>query len=96
MFHLMQLLEMPDAFCVWNRWGKVGTKGQEEVNKFVTLESATSAFKYRFHEKTNNKWECRKSFKQFFGKWSYSVEPGVDVVASSELSVSGSSCESFQ
>jgi predicted DNA-binding WGR domain protein len=78
-FHLMQLLRLSsESYCVWNRWGRAETQGQDEALHFGNLESAVAAFQARFQEKTCNSWENRKKFKQYFGKYTYAPEPGVD------------------
>lgn len=75
-FHILQLLEIsPESYCVWSRWGKTGTKGQDESEYFVSPELATAAFRSKFFEKTSNKWDNRHNFKQFFCKFTYSPEP---------------------
>jgi predicted DNA-binding WGR domain protein len=84
----MQLLEIShESYCVWTRWGKLETEGQHEASYFVSPELATAAFRSKFFEKTNNKWENRFSFKQFFAKFTYSPEPGLEKQQSFAASV---------
>jgi len=89
-FHLMQLIEINlDSYCVWNRWGKLDTDGEHEATYFASPELAVATFKAKFYEKTNNKWENRKSFKQFFAKYTY--KPEADIAES--VASSPSSCK---
>lgn len=78
-FHLMQIIEISqESYCVWNRWGKADTDGEHEAAYFASPELAAATFKAKFHEKTNNDWKNRTSFKQFFAKWTYKPESGVN------------------
>lgn len=61
--------EAGSSFCVWVRWGPPAAEGKHEALRFPSLESAKEAFKAKFHEKTNNQWERRHSFRVFFGKF---------------------------
>jgi len=58
--------------------GKIETKGKDDISYFVSPELAAAAFRSQFFEKTNNKWEKRYTFKQFFGKFTYAPEPGLE------------------
>ncbi|KAL8139006.1 hypothetical protein V2J09_005007 [Rumex salicifolius] len=64
-FYLMQVLEMDGGgtFYVYNRWGRVGIKGQEKLfGPYTSRESAREEFEKKFYAKTKNFWCNRKDF----------------------------------
>lgn len=68
-FYVIQLLETPGGFACWNRWGRVGEKGQNKLRKFTSLEDARNDFEQKFQEKTKNKWAERDHFVAHSGKY---------------------------
>ncbi|KAK7392301.1 hypothetical protein VNO78_20735 [Psophocarpus tetragonolobus] len=64
-FYVLQVLESDNGgeFLVYNRWGRVGVKGQYKINgPYITRESAIQEFEQKFLAKTNNTWSNRNSF----------------------------------
>ncbi|KAK9282506.1 hypothetical protein L1049_005426 [Liquidambar formosana] len=64
-FHMIQALESNDGgeFMVYNRWGRVGTKGRDNIQGPYTLrDGAIGEFERKFFVKTNNRWSERKNF----------------------------------
>ncbi|KAK9136859.1 hypothetical protein Sjap_007453 [Stephania japonica] len=51
------------TFMVYNRWGRVGVKGQDKLHgPYTSRESAISEFELKFQAKTRNQWSSRKEF----------------------------------
>ncbi|KAF0934541.1 hypothetical protein E2562_025636 [Oryza meyeriana var. granulata] len=73
-FYIIQALE-PDAggsFMVYSRWGRVGARGQDKLHgPFSSREEAIYEFEGKFHDKTNNHWPDRKSFKCYAKKYTW-------------------------
>ncbi|KAK7269676.1 hypothetical protein RIF29_22410 [Crotalaria pallida] len=64
-FYVIQALESDDGdkFLVYNRWGRVGVKGQDKIHgPYTSRESAILEFEQKFLAKTKNAWSDRKSF----------------------------------
>ncbi|XWS46632.1 hypothetical protein CRYUN_Cryun14cG0085200 [Craigia yunnanensis] len=64
-FYVIQLLESDDGktYMVYNRWGRVGVKGQTKLQgPFTSQQSAIVEFESKFFNKTNNYWSNRKDF----------------------------------
>ncbi|OMO81978.1 hypothetical protein COLO4_23334 [Corchorus olitorius] len=64
-FYVIQLLESDDCktYMVFNRWGRVGVKGQTKFHgPYTSQEVAVMNFEYKFFEKTRNCWSNRKDF----------------------------------
>ncbi|XP_010259524.1 PREDICTED: poly [ADP-ribose] polymerase 2 isoform X2 [Nelumbo nucifera] len=64
-FYVIQVLESDDGgtYMVYNRWGRVGVKGQDKLHGPYTLrESAIQEFQMKFLAKTKNEWSNRKQF----------------------------------
>ncbi|KAI4349674.1 hypothetical protein L6164_010234 [Bauhinia variegata] len=64
-FYVIQVLESDDGgkFLVYNRWGRVGVKGQDKIHgPFSSRDSAIEEFEQKFFAKTKNKWSDRKDF----------------------------------
>ncbi|KAK1354221.1 Poly [ADP-ribose] polymerase [Heracleum sosnowskyi] len=64
-FYVIQLLESDDRvrYMVYNRWGRVGIKGQDKLHgPFTSLECAIQEFEQKFYAKTKNQWSARKDF----------------------------------
>lgn len=51
---------------VYNRWGRVGIKGQDKLfGPYTSRDSAVQEFVQKFYAKTKNNWEDRKGFTFF-------------------------------
>ncbi|XP_021906919.1 poly [ADP-ribose] polymerase 2 isoform X2 [Carica papaya] len=64
-FYVVQLLESDDArtYMVYNRWGRVGIKGQDKLfGPYNMREAAIAEFEKKFYDKTKNHWFARKEF----------------------------------
>ncbi|KAF8392577.1 hypothetical protein HHK36_022922 [Tetracentron sinense] len=64
-FYVIQVLESDDGttFMVYNRWGRVGIKGQDKLHgPYTSRESAIQEFELKFFAKTKNQWSDRKEF----------------------------------
>eukprot|EP01137_Pigoraptor_chileana_P007922 Opistho-2@54117 len=70
-FYVIQLLESDagNTYFVFTRWGRVGVSGQQSIDSFKSLDSATSAFESKFKDKTANVWANRDSFVKKSGKY---------------------------
>ncbi|GIY03148.1 poly polymerase 2 [Caerostris extrusa] len=71
-FCLIQLLahKTKKKFLVWQRFGRVGTKGQTEHKACGnSLSKAKGEFERIFYDKTANSWEERKNFSYVSGKY---------------------------
>ncbi|KAI3679926.1 hypothetical protein L2E82_50906 [Cichorium intybus] len=64
-FYIIQALESDDGcrYMVYNRWGRVGMKGQDKLHgPYTCVQSALDEFEQKFHAKTKNCWSERKDF----------------------------------
>ncbi|KAM7501206.1 hypothetical protein LguiB_000110 [Lonicera macranthoides] len=64
-FYVLQVLESDDGgrFMVYNRWGRVGVKGQDKLyGPYTSSHSAIQEFEQKFYAKTKNHWSSRKDF----------------------------------
>ncbi|KAL1331687.1 hypothetical protein HN51_048941 [Arachis hypogaea] len=64
-FYVIQVLESDDGskFLVYNRWGRVGVKGQDKIHgPFTSSAHAIVEFEDKFLAKTKNAWSDRKNF----------------------------------
>ncbi|XP_047307874.1 poly [ADP-ribose] polymerase 2-like [Impatiens glandulifera] len=64
-FYLIQALESDGGgrYMVYNRWGRVGVKGQDKISgPYTSKEPAIQEFKSKFFSKTKNHWSNRKEF----------------------------------
>jgi poly [ADP-ribose] polymerase len=70
-YYVIQLLkDTGGSYYVWNRWGRVGEKGQNALKPFGgNINGAINEFKKKFKEKTKNNWENRNAFKPVPGKY---------------------------
>lgn len=51
------------TFMVYNRWGRVGVKGQDKLHgPYMSQDSAIHEFEQKFYDKTKNAWSDRKDF----------------------------------
>ncbi|WOL12197.1 hypothetical protein Cni_G20962 [Canna indica] len=65
-FYIIQALESDDGrkFMVYNRWGRVGVRGQDKLlGPYTSQEAAVQEFENKFYAKTKNRWYLRKEFK---------------------------------
>ena len=50
-------------YMVYNRWGRVGMKGQDKMlGPYTSVQSALDEFEQKFHAKTKNSWSDRNHF----------------------------------
>ncbi|XP_074139475.1 protein mono-ADP-ribosyltransferase PARP3 isoform X1 [Sminthopsis crassicaudata] len=68
-FYIIQLLDENGSYHSWNRWGRVGEKGQCKIQTFSSLDEAKRDFEKKFWEKTKNRWAERDSFVAQSGKY---------------------------
>ncbi|TKY52511.1 Poly of ADP-ribose polymerase 2 [Spatholobus suberectus] len=64
-FYVIQVLESDNGgeFLVYNRWGRVGVKGQDKIHgPYRSCESAIQEFEQKFLAKTKNAWSDRNNF----------------------------------
>ncbi|KAK9281901.1 hypothetical protein L1049_004808 [Liquidambar formosana] len=64
-FYVIQVLEADDGgrFMVYNRWGRVGVKGQDKLlGPYTSQDSAIQEFLGKFFTKTRNHWADRQEF----------------------------------
>ncbi|KAG9443824.1 hypothetical protein H6P81_015164 [Aristolochia fimbriata] len=64
-FYVIQVLEsdVGGTFMVYNRWGRVGVRGQDKLHgPFTSRESAITEFELKFLQKTKNHWSDRQNF----------------------------------
>lgn len=64
-FYVIQALELDGGgtFMVYNRWGRVGARGQDKLfGPFTTRDGAVQEFEQKFFAKTKNHWSDRKDF----------------------------------
>ncbi|KAK1428165.1 hypothetical protein QVD17_16993 [Tagetes erecta] len=64
-FYIIQALESDDgtSYMVYNRWGRVGVKGQDKLyGPYTCLQPALDEFEQKFYAKTKNQWSDRKAF----------------------------------
>ncbi|KAL3827816.1 hypothetical protein ACJIZ3_016618 [Penstemon smallii] len=67
-FYVLQVLESDDGgkYMVYNRWGRVGVKGQDKLSgPYTSQQSAISEFEKKFQDKTKNHWADRKDFVSY-------------------------------
>lgn len=51
---------------VYNRWGRVGVKGQNNIQgPYTSRESVIHEFEHKFYAKTKNHWSNRKEFVSY-------------------------------
>ncbi|XP_021354296.1 poly [ADP-ribose] polymerase 2-like isoform X2 [Mizuhopecten yessoensis] len=84
-YYLIQLLtEGKGKFHVWQRWGRVGYNGQNNlVPCGADLDKAKKIFAKKFTDKTRNNWAERDNFEKVPGKYDllkmdYGAEGGMD------------------
>lgn len=53
-------------YMVYNRWGRVGIKGQDKLHgPYTSLDCAIKEFELKFFAKTKNQWSSRKDFVSY-------------------------------
>mmetsp|Transcript_4651 Transcript_4651/g.14031 ORF Transcript_4651/g.14031 Transcript_4651/m.14031 type:complete len:538 (+) Transcript_4651:28-1641(+) len=81
-FYVIQLLETdssPHKYYLWTRWGRVGERGQNALQRTTNLAEATTLFLNKFRDKTKNDWRERSNFEPVPGKYTLiEVDYGVD------------------
>ncbi|KAM0878796.1 hypothetical protein ACQ4PT_034651 [Festuca glaucescens] len=73
-FYIIQALESDAgrSFLVYNRWGRVGARGQQKLHgPFSTRDETIYEFEGKFEDKTNNAWSNRKNFKFYVKKYAW-------------------------
>ena len=80
-FYKMQLLynQPQDLYLLWNRWGRIGTRGEYQQTPQTNRETAIKQFKSIFKSKTANAWEQRSPD-------TFQVKPGKYVIDRSKVS----------
>eukprot|EP01105_Mastigella_eilhardi_P025706 TRINITY_DN707_c0_g1_i5.p1 TRINITY_DN707_c0_g1~~TRINITY_DN707_c0_g1_i5.p1 ORF type:complete len:2532 (-),score=631.38 TRINITY_DN707_c0_g1_i5:1348-8943(-) len=73
MFYKMQVLfdRVKEIYILWNRWGRVGEKGQHQQTAFNDLDEVTKEFQSIFKSKTGNLWD--EPFEKHPNKYSLVV-----------------------
>ncbi|XP_076912859.1 poly [ADP-ribose] polymerase 2-like [Bidens hawaiensis] len=64
-FYIIQALESDDGstYMVYNRWGRVGVKGQDKLHgPYTCVQPALDEFEQKFYAKTKNCWSDHKAF----------------------------------
>lgn len=69
-YYFIQLLKAGSNYYVWNRWGRVGERGQNALKPFNgSLPGAIKEFEKKFKEKSANAWAARANFVPKTGKY---------------------------
>ena len=78
MFHpycYHHLVAEPDCgtggYLVYNRWGRVGVKGQNKLFNCSSKAEAITEFESKFYDKTYNEWENRQNFNPVKNKYTW-------------------------
>lgn len=81
-FYRIQVLQGPDTFVTWTRWGRVGDGGQCKWLSEGDVDLATTQFKRKFKDKTGLPWEDRdepaRTGKYMYLEMHYDYEPDSD------------------
>lgn len=56
---------------VFNRWGRVGARGQQKLHPCSTRDEAIDEFEGKFEDKTKNSWSDRKNFERYAKKYTW-------------------------
>lgn len=64
-FYVVAESDDGNSFIVYNRWGRVGVKGQDKLHRFTSRESAINEFLQKFLDKTKNQWCNRREFVSY-------------------------------
>lgn len=54
---------------MWNRWGRVGERGQFKQAGPMAIDRAIKDFEKKFKDKTGNEWKKRANFTPKTGKY---------------------------
>ncbi|TKS71682.1 Poly [ADP-ribose] polymerase 3 [Collichthys lucidus] len=68
-FYVIQVLAEKASYFLWNRWGRVGESGQNQLTEYGKPEDAIKDFEKKFKDKTKNKWSDRLNFVSHPGKY---------------------------
>ncbi|XP_037107967.1 protein mono-ADP-ribosyltransferase PARP3 [Syngnathus acus] len=68
-FYVIQIIKAANKYHVWNRWGRVGERGQSKLQMFSDIEGAIKDFEKKFKDKTKNNWNDRENFVCHSGKY---------------------------
>lgn len=71
LFYRMQILYEinRDIYFLFNRWGRVGERGQHQTTAFARLEDVEEEFCKIFSQKSGNKWENKNNFTKISKKY---------------------------
>ncbi|KAK9201869.1 hypothetical protein WN944_017077 [Citrus x changshan-huyou] len=67
-FYVIQILESDGGgeYMVYNRWGRVGMKGQDKIfGPYNLQDTAINEFEQKFFAKTKNHWSNRRQFTSY-------------------------------
>uniref|UniRef100_A0A453SNG4 Poly [ADP-ribose] polymerase n=1 Tax=Aegilops tauschii subsp. strangulata TaxID=200361 RepID=A0A453SNG4_AEGTS len=72
-YYIIQALESDagGSFMVFNRWGRVGARGQQKLHPCSTRDEAIDEFEGKFEDKTKNSWSDRKNFERYAKKYTW-------------------------
>jgi len=67
-FYFIQLIIVEQTrksskYYLFTKWGRTGSKGQNQLNDFESFEEAKEAFEEKFKDKTKNDWSDVQNFK---------------------------------
>ncbi|WP_411023079.1 WGR domain-containing protein, partial [Salmonella sp. s51228] len=71
-YYVIQMLKSnsKNNYHVWNRWGRVGERGDTFMHgPFSTEDAASVVIKKKFKDKTKNDWDKRDNFVAQTGKY---------------------------
>jgi len=83
-FYIIQVLSNGHQYYCFNRWGRVGERGQNSCKPSASLDAAKKDFEKKFYDKTRNKWQNVKDnfsdFSPVSGKYTLlEMDHGADV-----------------
>lgn len=78
-FYIVQVLVGDGQYWAWNRWGRLGETGQQNIIGCSTADQAIKMFEGKFKDKTKNRWQDRHSFVKYDGKYQLvEIDPNDD------------------
>ncbi|MCO5553107.1 hypothetical protein L7F22_006628 [Adiantum nelumboides] len=89
-FYVIQVLESDDGrgqYYVYNRWGRVGARGQDKLFGIFQKEAAIQEFEAKFTDKTRNIWAQRANFEPVRNKYTWLERDYSDDAEASESKV---------
>ncbi|MCO5608356.1 hypothetical protein L7F22_062565 [Adiantum nelumboides] len=89
-FYVIQVLESDDGrgiYYVYNRWGRVGARGQDKLFGIFQKEAAIQEFEAKFTDKTRNIWAQRANFVPVRNKYTWLERDYSDDAEASESKV---------